>query len=134
MPVNPIPIAVASALVVVTSTMLASPGQTTQRPGEMTQGHVQIDNRGPDEAIPVDLNLDKPLRVQITNGEPVYGPTNPVIVRPARMPWEYQTVTVPLREDITPRLNALGESGWEATAILAQAERTTILLKRPRQP
>ena len=131
--VQPISIAAASALVVVTSTMLASPGQTTQRPGEMTQGHVQIDNRGPHEAIPVDLNLDKPLRVQITNGEPVYGPTNPVIVRPARLPWEYQTVTVP-PGDITQRLNALGESGWEATGIVAQAERTTILLKRPRQP
>ena len=129
MPVQPISVAVACALVVVSSTMLASPGQT-QQPGQMTQGHVQIDNRGRNEAIPVELSLDQPLRVQVVNGET----TGPVLVRAARLSWEYQTVTIPSAEDMATRLNALGTSGWETTGIVAQAEPTTILLKRPRQP
>ena len=128
MPVKPIPIAV--ALVVAGSTMLASPGQTTQQPGQMTQGHVQIDNRGPNEAIPVQLNLDKPLRVQVVNDTAA-----PALVRAARPSWEYQSVTIPSTEDPATRLNALGASGWETTGFaVAQSEGTRLLLKRPRQP
>ena len=128
MPVKPIPIAVAGALVVVSSTMLASPGQTTQQPGQMTQGHVQIDNRGPNEAIPVQLNLDKPLRVQVVNDTAA-----PALVRAARPSWEYQSVTIPSTEDPATRLNALGASGWETTGFaVAQSEGTRLLLKRLR--
>jgi hypothetical protein len=128
---QPISVAVACALVIVGSTMLASPGQTTQQPGQMTQGHVQIDNRGRNEAIPVELNLDKPLRVQVINGET----TGPLLVRAARLSWEYLTVTIPAAEDPAARLNALGISGWETTGIaVAQADGTRFLLKRPRQP
>jgi len=131
MPVKPIPIAVAGALVVVSSTMLASPGQTTQQPGQMTQGHVQIDNRGRNQAIPVELNLDRPLRTQIVNDEA----TGPVVVRAVRRSWEYQTVTIPTAEDMAARLNTLGASGWETTGIaVGQAGGTKLLLKRPRQP
>ena len=131
MSVQPISVAVACALVIISSTMLASPGQTTQQPGQMTQGHVQIDNRGRNEAIPVDLNLDAPLRVQIVNGET----TGPVLIRAVRPSWEYLTVTVPTAEDPATRLNALGVSGWETTGIaVAQAEGTRLLLKRRRQP
>jgi hypothetical protein len=127
MPVKPIPIAVAGALVVVSSTMLASPGQTTQQPGQMTQGHVQIDNRGANEAIPVELAVDRPLRVQVVNDET----TGPVVVRVARL-WEYQTVIIPSAEDPATRLNALG-AGWEATGIaIGQAGGARLLLKRPR--
>ena len=123
MPVQPISVAVACALVVVGSTMLASPGQTTQQPGQMTQGHVRIDNHGPNEAIPVELTFDKPLRVQVVN------------VETTRLSWEYQTVTVPTAEDPAARLNALGVSGWETTGIaVAQAGGTRLLLKRRRQP
>jgi len=126
MPVKPIPIAV--ALVVAGSTMLASPGQTTQQPGQMTQGHVQIDNRGPNEAIPVQLNLDKPLRVQVVNDTAA-----PALVRAARPSWEYQSVTIPSTEDPATRLNALGASGWETTGFaVAQSEGTRLLLKRLR--
>jgi hypothetical protein len=129
MPVKPIPIAVAGALVVVTSTMLASPGQTTQQPGQMTQGHVQIDNRGRNQAIPVELNLDKPLRVQVVNDTAA-----PALVRAVRLSWEYQSVTIPSTEDPATRLNALGASGWETTGFaVAQSEGTRMLLKRPRQ-
>ena len=126
MPVKPIPIAV--ALVVAGSTMLASPGQTTQQPGQMTQGHVRIDNRGPNEAIPVQLNLDKPLRVQVVNDTAA-----PALVRAVRLSWEYQSVTIPSTEDPATRLNALGASGWETTGFaVAQSEGTRLLLKRLR--
>ncbi len=130
MPVRPIPIAVAGALVVVGSTMLASPGQTTQQPGQMTQGHVQIDNRGPNEAIPVELDPRRTLRVQVVNDAAA-----PALVRAQRLSWEYQSVTIPSTEDPATRLNALGASGWEPTGYaVAQSEGTRMLLKRPRQP
>jgi hypothetical protein len=130
MPVQPIRVAIAGALVIVGSTMLASPGQTTQQPGQMTQGHVQIDNRGPNEAIPVELDPGKTLRVQVVNDTAA-----PALVRAARPSWEYQTVTIPTAEDMAARLNTLGASGWETTGIaVGQAGATRLLLKRPRQP
>jgi hypothetical protein len=67
--------------------------------------------------------------VQVVNSET----TGPVLIRAARLAWEYQTVALSSAADVA-RLNALGQSGWEATGIVAQAEGTTVLLKRPRQP
>ena len=94
MPVKPIAVAVASALVVVSSTMLASPEQTTQQPGQMTQAHVWIDNRGRNQAIPVELATSiTPLRVQVVNGER-HG-SQPMRSGRYGRSWEYQTVTVP---------------------------------------
>jgi hypothetical protein len=133
MRLKPMPVAVACAIFVVSSAMLASPEQT-QTPGQMTQARVWIENRGSSEALPVDLravHLDSPLRVHIVNGEPGDGPTNPVIVRPIGMVWEYQTVTVASDDDIAARLNTLGRAGWETAGIIvAKAESTTVLLKR----
>ena len=65
--------AVAFALIVAGTSILAAPAQTTAQPGQMTQAHVWVQNRGRSEAIPVDVrevNLDAPLRVQVTNGRP----------------------------------------------------------------
>ena len=144
MPQKLMSVAVVCAIVVVSSRMLATPGQTqpfgtpqpgTQQPGQMTQARVFIENRGKPEAVPVDLrdvNIDRPLRVQIINADPDYGQTNPVNVRPIRSLWEYQTVVVAPGEDLALRLNTLGQSGWEAMAVVAQGQRTTIVLKRPR--
>ena len=89
MRLKPMSVAVVCAIVVVSSAMLASPEQTTQTPGQMTQARVWVENRGPNEALPVDLrdvNLDHPLRVQVVNSEPQYGSTSPVQVRPVRQP------------------------------------------------
>ena len=69
--------AVAFALIVAGTSILAAPAQTTAQPGQMTQAHVWVQNRGRSEAIPVDVrevNLDAPLRVQVTNGELQYPP------------------------------------------------------------
>jgi hypothetical protein len=126
----------ACALVVGGSAMLAAPGQT-QQPGQMTQAHVWVQNRGHSEAVPVDLrdvNTDTPLRVHVVNGEPGSGSaSNPLQVRPIRQLWDYQTVAVPPGTDLAPILNARGASGWETTGIaFVTADGTTLLLKRPR--
>ena len=134
----------ALALAIGASVMLAAPrqiqqlGQTTQQPGQMTQARVWIENRSASEAVPVDLrdvNLAHPLRVQIVNGELQYALTNPLPVQPVRPVWEYQTITFAPGADMAPRLNPLGAAGWETTGVmLANAQGTTLLLKRPRQP
>ena len=135
----------ALALAIGASVMLAAPaqiqqpGQTTQQPGQMTEAHVWIDNHGRGQAVPVELSdekLDHPLRVQIVNGELQYALTNPLPVRALRPVWEYQTITfAPGAADMGPRLNPLGAAGWETTGIMvANAQGTTLLLKRPRQP
>jgi hypothetical protein len=136
MRLKPMSLAVVCAIVVVSSAMLASPEQTTQTPGQMTQARVWVENRGPNEALPVDLrdvNLDHPLRVQVVNSEPQYGSTSPVQVRPVRQPWDYRTILVVPTDDLSANLNTLGAEGWETTGIVfVKVEGTTVLLKRPR--
>jgi hypothetical protein len=124
------------ALATGAAAMLATPAQTTQQPGQMTKAQVWIENRGPDEAIPVDLravNLDRPVKVQIINGDSQYAP-NAVPVRPVRQLWDYQTVTLALGEDMAQKLNQLGAAGWETTGVLSVDVEgaTKLLLKRPR--
>lgn len=128
-------LAIGAAVMLAAPAQLQQPGQTTQQPGQMTEAHVWIDNHGRGQAVPVELSdekLDHALRVQIVNGEL----TNPLPVRSVRPVWEYQTITfAPGAADMAPRLNPLGAAGWETTGImLANAQGTTLLLKRPRQP
>ena len=127
--------ACACALVVAGTSILAAPGQTAT-PGQMTQAKVWIQNRGRGEAVPIDLrdvNLDAPLKVQITNGEPQYQ-SNPVQVRQVRRVWDYETLTVQPTEDLAARLNVQGATGWETTAIWSVGTdgATKLLLKRAR--
>jgi hypothetical protein len=118
--------------------LTASPEQQqgTRTPGQMTEAHVWIDNQGREEAIPVDLrdvHFDRPLRVQVVNNEPQYGPSNPVQVRSVRVLWDYRTLTVAPADNVAEKLNPLGAVGWEAVNVLSQnAEGTTLLLKRQR--
>jgi len=128
-------LAIGAAVMLAAPAQLQQPGQTTQQPGQMTEAHVWIDNHGRGQAVPVELSdekLDHALRVQIVNGEL----TNPLPVRSVRPVWEYQTITfAPGAADMAPRLNPLGAAGWETTGIMvANAQGTTLLLKRPRQP
>ena len=128
-------LAIGAAVMLAAPAQIQQPGQTTQQPGQMTEAHVWIDNHGRGQAVPVELSdekLDHALLVQIVNGEL----TNPLPVRSVRPVWEYQTITfAPGAADMAPRLNPLGAAGWETTGImLANAQGTTLLLKRPRQP
>ena len=136
--------AVVGALVVTSFALTASPEpqtnpqqpQGTQFAGQMTEAHVWIDNRGPEQAIPVDLravNADRALRVQIVNADPQFGQSGPVPVRAARALWEYQTLTLGANDNLVARLNALGADGWEAAGILSlTTQTTTVMFKRPR--
>src|SRR5215510_3574179 len=104
----------------------------TPYPGQMTQAKVWVQNQGQHEAIPVDLrdvNLDKPIRVRVVNGE---AGSDVVPVRSSRQQWEYETAVAPAR-DVAGVLNARGLLGWEAVAATAvTADNVTVLLKRPR--
>ena len=129
--------AFAFVLIVAGTSILAAPGQTTARPGQMTEAHVWVQNRGRSEAVPVelrDVNLDAPLKVHIINGEPQYSQsTGPVQVREIRRVWDYETITVKATEDMAARLNTRGAIGWETTGIWSvNADVTSILLKRAR--
>jgi hypothetical protein len=67
--------------------MLAAPQRSTSRPGELTEGHVWIDNRGRTQAIPVDrqqTTLDGPLRVRVVNGDANGDVNTPLLVRVVR--------------------------------------------------
>jgi hypothetical protein len=133
MRLKPMVSAFVSLLVVWSTAMLAAPEQTLQ-PGQMTQAHVWVQNRGRGEAVPVDLresNLENPLRVRIVNGEP--NQVDPIIVRMVVPRWDYRSVTLTPGQDMVPALSGLGVGGWETTGIVfTSAEGTTVLLKRPR--
>ena len=76
----------AFALVVAGTSILAAPQQTTRTPGKMTEAHVWVQNRGRGEAVSVDLrdvNLDSPLKVQITNADAQYPRTGAVNAKKA---------------------------------------------------
>ena len=127
----------ALALVIAGTSILAAPEQTTRQPGQMTEAHVWVQNRGRSEAVPVelrDVNLDGPLKVQIINGEPAYPATSPLPVREVRHVWDYESITVKPTDDMAARLNARGAAGWETTGIWSVASdgTTTVLLKRSR--
>jgi len=138
--------ALVGALVVTSFALTASPEpppnpqqtmpQGTQFAGQMTEAHVWVDNRGAEQAIPVDLravNADRALRVQIVNADPQYGQTGPVPVRAARVLWEYRTITLGPSDDLAARLNTLGAEGWEAAGIISlTTQTTTVMFKRPR--
>jgi len=130
--------AFALALVVAGTSILAAPSQTAT-PGQMTQARVWVQNRGRSEALPVDIrevNLDAPLRVHVTNGDPQYASTSPVQVHEVRRVWDYETIVIPAdaQANLASLLNSRGASGWETTGISSvNTEGATImLLKRPR--
>jgi hypothetical protein len=134
MRLKPIVSAFVGVLVVGGTAILAAPEQTTLQPGQMTQAHVWVQNRGRSEAVPVDLreaNLDNPLRVRIVNGDQAQGP--PIAVRVVVPLWDYKSITVAPGQDMAALLSGQGSGGWETTGIVfTAAEGTTFLLKRPR--
>jgi hypothetical protein len=115
------------------SALVAAPGQTY--PGQPTQGHVMIDNKGPGQTIPVAVQQiagDATLRVQVTNTPNVSVAGLPE-VRRARQNWEYQRITAATDDDIAPELNRQGAAGWEAAfQYLNSRGGLVVVLKRPR--
>jgi hypothetical protein len=111
--------------------------QTTLTPGQMTQARVKIENRGPGEAVPVDVrdvNVRDPLRVEVINADNGHRAIEPVNVRIAGARWEYLSVDVPADQDLAAVLTRRGNEGWELTGFTRPATggATTFLMKRMR--
>jgi hypothetical protein len=122
-----------AALGLAGSALVAAPGQTY--PGQPTQGHVLIDNRGLQQSIPVSVQQiagDASLRVQVL-GTPTVTVNGLLETRRTRQNWEYQRLVAQPDQDIVPELNRLGAAGWETSVqLVTQANQLVVVLKRPR--
>lgn len=108
---------------------------TLAQPG-MTEARVWVNNRKPDESIPVHLVAGDsrlppiPVAVAGTATVSISGLT-PVVA--SRQTWEYRTLTVNADRDSAAQLSSLGADGWEAVGLTTQSSgNVTVLLKRPR--
>jgi hypothetical protein len=129
----------AGALIAFGESMLANPTQDATRvPGYPTQGKVWIQNRGPEEAVPVSIQgvaQGPPMRVVIAGAPAVtLGAGSAIDARTARQSWEYREVTLTAGQSPASALNAAGAEGWETTgvSISGQGGGTVVVLKRPR--
>ena len=106
---------------------LAAPGQ--KYPGESTQAHVWVENRGRTQAIPVvlkEVGQAAPIAVQMTG-------TPTVQARLIKQTWEYRTIPIASDDDAAAILTRAGADGWEAIgAQVPTPSGTALLLKRPR--
>jgi hypothetical protein len=116
--------------------MLAAPGQQ-DRPGQIGQNKVWIENRGRNEAVPVaiqEVTTSTPIGVQVI-GTPTVAVTAASVVqaRLVRQAWEYRTVNIATGQDASPMLSTAGADGWEAAGIqFTTPLGTAFVLKRPR--
>lgn len=113
--------------------MLTARGQYS-RPGEIGENHVLVDNRYPEQAIPVVLQQrPDPLRVQVVGTAIVrVDPTSAVGIRTVRQQWEYRTIAVAAGQDPAGPLAVAGLDGWEAVGLQSGQGGVEVLLKRPR--
>ena len=108
---------VVAGLSLTTGSVMRASGQQS-RPGEIGENHVLVDNRSPNQAVPVVVqNLD---------------PAKALAVRAARQPWEYRMLTLAAGKDPARLLSDAGLDGWEAVGVQPGAGGITVLLKRPR--
>jgi hypothetical protein len=115
---------------------LAAPSQQSDRPGIVMQPRVMIDNRDPNDAIPVWIRQssdDAAVKAQIV-GTPtiLVSPEGVVQARLVSQPWAYRTIRVAPGQDVPTSLAGAGTDGWEV--IGSQIDTTggiSFLLKRP---
>lgn len=118
--------------------MLAAPVRADQdRPGQIGQARVFVENAGRDQAVPVALQdsmMPTPLNVQVVGTPTVaFAPNAVVQARVIRQAWEYRTVRIPPGQDVAAALSAAGADGWEAMGLQsADAGAAVVVLKRPR--
>ena len=118
--------------------MLAAPGgQGQDRPGQVGQARVFVENHGRSDAVPVvlqDVMTPTPIGVQVIGTSTVaIAPGSAVQARLARQQWEYRTVTLQSGQDPAAALSGPGADGWEATGVLLTAPTgNVVVLKRPR--
>jgi len=104
---------------------LLARGQSTVRPGDPTQARVWVENRGPNEAIPVVVDaLPSPVTVRVEGV---------VHAAPAAQIWSYRTGQLPANGAGELLNNPYGSDGWEAVGVVQSGPNgATILFKRPR--
>jgi len=119
--------------------MFAAPGRQGQdRPGQIGQARVFVENHGRSDAVPVvlqDVMTPTPIGVQVIGTPTVaIAPASAVQARLARQQWEYRALTLQPGQDPAAALSGPGADGWEATSIQlpAASGSSVIVLKRPR--
>ena len=115
--------------------VVAARGQSTPRPGDPTQARVFVDNRAPNEAVPVLVqSIATPVVVQ-SGSTPLTAHLDAaslVQTVAARQTWQYRTMTLQAAA-AGESLNPVGMDGWEAVAVpQSSPSGSTILFKRPR--
>jgi len=122
-----------ACLVVVGAVLGSTAAQDrTAQPGQPTLARVWIQNRGVEEAVPVNVQElareAPPLRVEVVGTSSATGTS-----ATARTRWEYRSVSLHSGQDATPVLNTAGADGWEMTNLVVHGQAETIVvLKRPR--
>jgi len=118
---------IAALVSLVGAAALAARGQATQRPGDPTQAVVLVQNRNPNEAIPVIVqSIATPVTAHLDSSSTVQTVA-------ARQVWEYRTVVLDVRASSGPELQRFGGEGWEAVGLVQTSDmKAAVLLKRPR--
>ena len=100
-------------------------GQSTARPGESTQARVWIENRNPNDAVPVVVeNVAAPITAHLDS-------TSTVQTVAGRQTWQYHSELLAPGAPITV-FDRAGNDGWEAVGVLQSGPMgVTILFKRP---
>jgi hypothetical protein len=103
------------------STLVVALGQGQDRPGQISQARVWIENRTKEDAIAVsiqDVASGNPMRVQIAGTPSVaLAPSSLVETRAGRQQWDYRTLNVPSGQDPSLTLQSAGADSWETTAV-----------------
>ena len=99
-------------------------GQSTRTPGEPTQARVWIENRAPNEAVPVTIERfgsTPSVRLSSVDASVV------LAARAVRQRWEYRIAQLDASS-----LEVAGNDGWEAVGVVPSSGKASVLLKRPR--
>jgi len=116
-------IVLAAAATAGTAAFQRSADQDNQ-PGHATFANVWVQNRNPGEAIPATLVGHSIIALEAGTL---------VSTRADVQPWSYRTIAVRAGDDVAAALATSGGEGWEAVGVTsATAERSVVLLKRPR--
>ena len=109
----------AVAIVAAGVLLAASRGQGQDRPGQIGQAKVWIENHGRGEAVPIVV-------------EEVAASAS-INVRASRQVWEYRTLDLEKEPDPVAALSRAGADGWEAIGIqLLNRAGAPVVMKRPR--
>jgi hypothetical protein len=120
---------------IISAEILRARGQSTARPGELTQARVWIENRAPNDAVPVIVeNVAAPITAHLDSSSTVTArldTSSTVQTVAARQTWQYRSTQL-APGAVATVLDRDGMDGWEAVGVLQSGPMgVTILFKRP---